>query len=1164
LPRQSGETGVFRHAEPTEDDLRLVGRFDVGSRARARAAMRRMVETAEGPRLATRGRGVGGRRIARALVRLAELVALFAVLGALALSVRLANGPIYLDTLRDRIASSLQERAGDRYAIELGPTYLMHDAWGLGLGFRGLTVRDAEGRTVLSAPTGKIGLDFLAALIGQASVRRLELDGLTMRLRVAPDGALSIAVSGDAGAAPISLPNSAPGLESPNLAALIRAAAEAMAGAGQAIDRLTLANGHFEIDNEATHRSVTFKDFNLVFDRSGDVAKARIAATGPAGLSTIEARAAVGSAPTLSIDAHDVSLADIEAFNKKPPPLFAEGPITFRFDARLAPDKTIQSLNGRFAMGAGLVRLNNPDARPFLLDEASGRIDWEDDHKRLRIGDLMILAGETHVTAGGWLSPPADSSGEWAVRLESKNARFGPERHGETPVTLDTLAADARFLPSESRFVLDGLTARGPTVDAALKVEVAPDGPGVSLKLGIDIKPSVMSDVVRLWPQFVNPDVRDWCSHNLHGGQIVGTMAANWTAQDLDAMDHKRAVPRESVHGTFTSRDVGVDLMPGLPMMVSGNGSGTFTGRDFTVTGDHATMMLSPTRRIQADNLVFTVPDTTPRPIVDAQSRAHLTGSADALADLLGREPLRKQAGLQIDPATVKGQAEGNLVLDLKLGKTAKPDDTQFHAAGSLTNLTLEKFIGEDKFDQANISLEADRNNLKMAGDGQLFGAATHIDVARAPGDEGSATLTLTLDAAARAKRGVNFGWLTGPLPIKIKAPLTRASADVEIDLAPTGIENPIPGVTKAPGKPGKATFQVKPAPEGATLNAIAVDFGTAVIRGSADVGADGSIVAAKITQARVSAGDEFKVDVVNSSNVIKATVRGSTLDARPLIKAVNEGGSPSQGGSKDFDIDLKVATVIGSNKQTIGGLELNFLRRSGDDRLAFLRGRIGQGSISVSRTAGGEVRLISTDTGALARFADLYARMEGGSLDLTLRTSGEVSAGTATITNFVLKDEPAFRQLVAAGQSGASAMIDPSAVRFQRMTMAFEHSPGALDIRDAVIYNPNMGLTAEGQINFARSDIDVSGTFVPAYSVNSMLNNIPLVGLLLGGGTNEGVFGVSYHVRGPISAPQVSINPLSAIAPGILRKIMGAVDGTGARGGFTPGEATVTPPVRR
>ena len=43
-------------------------------------------------------------------------------------------------------------------------------------------------------------------------------------------------------------------------------------------------------------------------------------------------------------------------------------------------------------------------------------------------------------------------------------------------------------------------------------------------------------------------------------------------------------------------------------------------------------------------------------------------------------------------------------------------------------------------------------------GDGELFGAATHIDVGRAPGEEGSATLTFALDAAARAKRGLNFG----------------------------------------------------------------------------------------------------------------------------------------------------------------------------------------------------------------------------------------------------------------------------------------------------------------------------------------------------------------------------------------------------------------------
>ena len=246
------------------------------------------------------------------------------------------------------------------------------------------------------------------------------------------------------------------------------------------------------------------------------------------------------------------------------------------------------------------MRLNNPDALPFLVDEALGRIDgrrqeaashrrpddlrWRNPLRRTRLGDA---AGRR--------------AGAWTASLELKDARFGPERPGEKAVALSSIVADFRFLPLELRFIVDDFAAKGPTFDVGLNAEIAPDGPGVSLKLDIKIDPSVTQDVMRLWPQFINPDVRDWCSHNLHGGQIEGAMAANWSAADLDAMDHKRAVSRDSVHGTFSTREVGVDLLPGLPMMISGTGSGTFTGRDFTVAGDHATMALTPTRRIEAD-----------------------------------------------------------------------------------------------------------------------------------------------------------------------------------------------------------------------------------------------------------------------------------------------------------------------------------------------------------------------------------------------------------------------------------------------------------------------------------------------------------------------------------------------------------------------------------
>ena len=119
----------------------------------------------------------------------------------------------------------------------------------------------------------------------------------------------------------------------------------------------------------------------------------------------------------------------------------------------------------------------------------------------------------------------------------------------------------------------------------SVKAETAPDGDGSSLKLAIDAGPSATPDLIRLWPQFINPDVRDWCARNLHGGQLEGSMSANWTAADLDAMAHKRGLPRDSLHGEFTTRDVGVDLMPGLPMMMTDEGAGSFTGHEFAVSG---------------------------------------------------------------------------------------------------------------------------------------------------------------------------------------------------------------------------------------------------------------------------------------------------------------------------------------------------------------------------------------------------------------------------------------------------------------------------------------------------------------------------------------------------------------------------------------------------
>ena len=285
-----------------------------------------------------------------------------------------------------------------------------------------------------------------------------------------------------------------------------------------------------------------------------------------------------------------------------------------------------------------------------------------------------------------------------------------------------------------------------------------------------------------------------------------------------------------------------------------------------------------------------------------------------------------------------------------------------------------------------------------------------------------------------------------------------------------------------------------------------------------------GAIESATITQARIAAGDDFKVDVVNGESSLKVSARGASLDARAFVKSILEGGSSGQSATKDFDLDARIASVTGSNKQAITNMELTASRRGGETRLGNLRAEeIGGGAVAATGS-GGETRISTTDAGALLRFANLYSHLEGGDLNLLLRSRGEVSAGEATLTDFVLRDEPAFRQLVSAApqraSDGKAAPVDAARVRFEKMTASFERSPGKLTIQDGVIYNPSIGLTTQGGIDFEHNQIDVSGSFVPAYTVNTMLTKIPLVGVLLSGGQNDGVFGLSYRVHGSMSSP--------------------------------------------
>ena len=114
--------------------------------------------------------------------------------------------------------------------------------------------------------------------------------------------------------------------------------------------------------------------------------------------------------------------------------------------------------------------------------------------------------------------------------------------------------------------------------------------------------------------------------------------------------------------------------------------------------------------------------------------------------------------------------------------------------------------------------------------------------------------------------------------------------------------------------------------------------------------------------------------------------------------------------------------------------------------------------------------------------------------------------------------------------------MIDVD--HFKKLEAPFQFHSRILRLGESRAVGPAIGFTLEGLVDQNRDMVDLSGTIVPAYTINKFLAGVPLIGTILAGGDSEGIFAFTYKVKGTVSEPLMEVNPLSGLAPGLLRKI--------------------------
>jgi hypothetical protein len=198
-----------------------------------------------------------------------------------------------------------------------------------------------------------------------------------------------------------------------------------------------------------------------------------------------------------------------------------------------------------------------------------------------------------------------------------------------------------------------------------------------------------------------------------------------------------------------------------------------------------------------------------------------------------------------------------------------------------------------------------------------------------------------------------------------------------------------------------------------------------------------------------------------------------------------------------------------------------------------------------------------AADAGRLLRFLDHYRRIRGGRATLSAALGPKGSAsGRLILSGFEVADDPNLEVLIERTRQHAPAGLqDPGNPRplafqptenaarptgnwFDQLSIAFRKEGDTIEIVDAVLRGPIFGGSADGAIDLAEGRMNLSGTFIPAYAFNNLFGRLPVFGEILGAGSSGGLIGVTFRLSGPIDAPKLAFNPMSAITPGILRKI--------------------------
>jgi len=657
------------------------------------------------------------------------------------------------------------------------------------------------------------------------------------------------------------------------------------------------------------------------------------------------------------------------------------------------------------------------------------------------------------------------------------------------------------------------------------------------------------------WPFFMAEGARKWIHEHIIDGHVTsGKIVADIPPGIIFRLRQGAKLSPEHFKAVMNLQDFAFTSFGEMPPIRDGEGVLTLEGMRISAEITQGKVTDTVKVPVEVESGSFVMEDFEAENRVGKAS-IRLSGDAKSIARISNREPLRVMQRLKVSASQFSGKAHADVAAEFPISPGVQYEDVKWNALLDLQNASSAKPIGGRTFAEANITIDANSESANVTGAAIIDGVKAELKLTEPIGKSGKAkrsrVASAILDNKAREKLGIKLDpVIDGPVKITLTQFDDRDAIDV--DLTDATLALPWIGWSKGKKIAANAKFDLKQSGGKSTLSNFTLRGQGFSVDGNLVLDKSG-LMQADLKNVSLNEDDSLSLQVVRDKTAFKINATGSSFDARGVMNTlIYESTFAKAQGERSVNLIANFSQVTGFKGRKLYDATLIYDSVNGRLNKVDLKARdqqVGTYSVTALRKSGEtHFDIKSNNAGNALAFSNIYTRMESGNLLATLVQKDDGPyLGPVKINNFEVINEPRLASFASSVRSELQERGDRRRVvipedvdkraKFIIAESTIEKGKGYLKINDSIIRNNALGLTATGVLYNDKDRMNLSGTFMPANVVNTVVSAIPLLGKLLSDGDNPFI-GITYQLKGARENPQLIVNPLSIVAPGVFKKV--------------------------